>query len=76
MTDYEGAATHVFDTTGWAAAAVCGPNGGNCVEINLGAPGVVGVRDGKRPTGPVLVFPSSRWHAFLAFTRAGLLDHP
>ncbi|MCQ8192186.1 DUF397 domain-containing protein [Streptomyces rugosispiralis] len=30
-----------------------------------GIPGVVPVRDSKRPDGPVLVFPASAWTAFV-----------
>ena len=55
----------------WKTATYCGPNGGNCVEVNLGAPGVVGIRDTKPEASPVLVFGDASWGAFLAVTRTG-----
>ncbi|HEY8532298.1 MAG TPA: DUF397 domain-containing protein [Micromonospora sp.] len=38
---------------------------GNCVEVADNLPGVVGVRDSKDPTGPVLAFAPSAWRAFI-----------
>jgi len=52
----------------WKTATYCGPNGGNCVEVNLGVPGVVGVRDTKPEVSPVLTFGDASWGAFLATT--------
>ncbi|MET8350092.1 MULTISPECIES: DUF397 domain-containing protein [unclassified Micromonospora] len=42
---------------------------GECVEVADNLPGVVGVRDSKDPTGPVLVFAPSAWRAFVAVAR-------
>ncbi|MGW3603057.1 DUF397 domain-containing protein [Micromonospora sp. NPDC005161] len=42
---------------------------GECVEVADNLPGVVGVRDSKDPTGPVLVFAPSAWRAFVAVVR-------
>ncbi|MEV4491167.1 DUF397 domain-containing protein [Micromonospora coxensis] len=42
---------------------------GECVEVADNLPGVVGVRDSKDPTGPVLTFTSRSWRAFVAHTR-------
>jgi hypothetical protein len=58
----------------WRTATFCGPNGGNCVEVNLGVAGVVGVRDSKRATSPVLAFRNAGWGAFVAMVGAGELD--
>ncbi|MFC9330582.1 DUF397 domain-containing protein, partial [Kitasatospora sp. NPDC057015] len=33
-------------------------NGGQCIEIAPGFPGVMPVRDSKDPEGPALVFPA------------------
>lgn len=44
----------------------------NCVEV-AEAIDVVGVRDSKHRSGPVLSFPADAWRAFLTATRAG--DH-
>ncbi|MBW4702594.1 MULTISPECIES: DUF397 domain-containing protein [unclassified Micromonospora] len=40
--------------------------GGNCVEVADNMPGVVGLRDSKDPTGPVLTFAPRTWTRFLA----------
>ena len=58
----------------WRSAEYCGPNGGNCVEVNLGARGVVGVRDSKSAAGPLLAFGDAGWGTFLSATRDGRLD--
>ena len=55
----------------WESAEYCGPNGGNCVEVNLGVRGVVGVRDSKPVASPVLTFGDAGWGAFLAEVRSG-----
>jgi hypothetical protein len=64
------AAGHVFAEDAWGAATFCGPNGGNCVEVNLGVRGVVGVRDSKSAAGPLLAFGGAGWGAFLDATKA------
>lgn len=38
---------------------------GNCVEVAM-APEAVAVRDSKNTAGPVLAFPATAWHTFLA----------
>ncbi|MCZ7419836.1 MULTISPECIES: DUF397 domain-containing protein [unclassified Micromonospora] len=38
---------------------------GNCVEVAT-VDGAVAVRDSKDRHGPVLTFPPSAWHAFVA----------
>ncbi|MEV4762356.1 DUF397 domain-containing protein [Micromonospora chokoriensis] len=40
-----------------------------CVEVADNLPGVVGVRDSKDPSGPVLVFAPASWRAFVAVAR-------
>ncbi|GIJ25604.1 hypothetical protein Vqi01_07660 [Micromonospora qiuiae] len=40
-------------------------NGGECVEVADNLPGVVGLRDSKDPSGPVLTFSPAGWAAFL-----------
>ncbi|WPP31048.1 DUF397 domain-containing protein [Streptomyces sp. CL7] len=39
--------------------------GGNCVEVVDGLPGVVPVRDSKVPQGPTLCFEGGSWAAFI-----------
>ncbi|MEU5010392.1 DUF397 domain-containing protein [Streptomyces sp. NPDC021749] len=50
----------------WAKSSYSGDNGGNCIEVAPGIPGVVPVRDSKDPHGPVLLFPAGGWGSFLA----------
>ncbi|KXK62109.1 DUF397 domain-containing protein [Micromonospora rosaria] len=38
---------------------------GNCVEVADSLPGVVGVRDSKDRSGPVLTFGVPAWRAFV-----------
>ncbi|MBQ1050298.1 DUF397 domain-containing protein [Micromonospora sp. C51] len=62
---------HLTDAR-WRTSSRSSTNGGACVEVADNLPGVVGVRDSKDPTGPVLTFPPTAWQAFL--TR--LADRP
>ncbi|MFI7431212.1 DUF397 domain-containing protein [Micromonospora sp. NPDC049836] len=50
----------------WRKSTKSGNNGGDCVEVADNLPGVVGVRDSKDPTGPVLTFAAPAWRAFVA----------
>jgi len=47
----------------------------NCVEI-AETPSVIGVRDSKDPSGPVLRYPVSTWAAFLGGIKLGEFDRP
>jgi uncharacterized protein DUF397 len=58
----------------WKSATFCGPNGGNCVEVNLGIRKFAGVRDSKSPTSPALVLAGETWSAFLAITKSGRIE--
>jgi hypothetical protein len=61
MTDLTGAV--------WRKSSRSGGNGGDCVEVADGPTGVVGVRDSKDPTGPVLVFTPTAWSTFVTDLR-------
>ncbi|MEV0429777.1 DUF397 domain-containing protein [Micromonospora sp. NPDC050495] len=50
----------------WRTSTRSSSNGGACVEVADNLPGVVGVRDSKDPTGPVLTFAAPAWRAFVA----------
>jgi hypothetical protein len=63
-----------FPGDAWEPAALCGPNGGNCVEVNLGTSGFVGLRDSKLVAGPVLVFDDEEWVTFLDAAKSGQFD--
>lgn len=60
-----------FDNLVWRTAARC--NGGVCIEI-AGATGSVAIRDSKNPGGPVLLFSSDEWRAFLTGAKEGDFD--
>ena len=49
---------------GWQRSSRCGPDQGDCVEINVGRPGLVAIRDSKLANSPVLVFGAAEWAAF------------
>ena len=54
----------------WVRSSYSNASGGNCVEVAQGSHGVVPVRDSKRAAevspGPVLLFGTAPWAAFLA----------
>lgn len=54
----------------WTRSSRCSGANSTCVEVAL-CRGTVRVRDGKDPTGPVLVFSPDEWHAFEHGVRAG-----
>ncbi|MCG6497431.1 DUF397 domain-containing protein [Kitasatospora sp. A2-31] len=55
----------------WRKSSYSGGNGGNCIEVAPGFPGVVPVRDSKDPEGPALLFSATAWESFLTAVRAG-----
>ncbi|MFF7991554.1 DUF397 domain-containing protein [Kitasatospora xanthocidica] len=57
----------------WRKSSYSGDDGGDCIEVAPGFPGLVPVRDSKDPHGPVLLFPASAWDSFLHAVRAGEL---
>jgi hypothetical protein len=54
----------------WRKSSYSGSQGGDCIEVADGLPGVVPVRDSKNPHGPALLFPPAAWTAFLSAVRA------
>jgi len=55
----------------WHKSSYSGGNGGEaCLEMAVGVPGTVPVRDSKLASGgPVLVFPARAWESFLTSLR-------
>lgn len=49
----------------WRKSARSGSSGGQCVEVTMDSPGMVGVRDSKDPGGPVVMVSSEAWRAFV-----------
>ncbi|GAB7043209.1 MULTISPECIES: DUF397 domain-containing protein [Catenuloplanes] len=47
----------------WRKSTYC--DTASCVEVADLSRGVIGLRDGKNPSGPVLRFSAAEWHAFL-----------
>jgi uncharacterized protein DUF397 len=83
MTDYPSVADYdpntavtLFEDGAWHKSFASEPNGGNCVEVNLGQDGLVGVRDTKLTSSPVFVFDAGEWSAFLIAVKAGQFDLP
>ncbi|TBO58620.1 DUF397 domain-containing protein [Streptomyces kasugaensis] len=55
----------------WRKSSYSSDNGGSCVEVADGFPGVVPVRDSKDPHGPALVFPAGGWASFVSSVKGG-----
>ncbi|MFF2326899.1 MULTISPECIES: DUF397 domain-containing protein [unclassified Streptomyces] len=54
----------------WRKSSYSNGDGGNCLEVADGHPGVVPVRDSKRPGGPALVIAASAWTPFVESVKA------
>ncbi|MFE4455415.1 DUF397 domain-containing protein [Streptomyces sp. NPDC056796] len=57
----------------WRTSSYSNGDGGNCVEVADGFPGLVPVRDSKTPGGPALAFRAARWAQFVDALRNGSL---
>ncbi|RCG25986.1 DUF397 domain-containing protein [Streptomyces diacarni] len=57
----------MVDLTGarWRASSYSNPDGGNCVEVADGYPGIVPVRDSKAPARTPLVYSAAAWTVFV-----------
>ncbi|GGX55406.1 DUF397 domain-containing protein [Streptomyces fructofermentans] len=56
---------HDLSAARWRRSSYSDDNGGECVEIADGVPGVLPVRDSKCPDGPVLVLGERAWSEFV-----------
>ncbi|MEU5301488.1 DUF397 domain-containing protein [Streptomyces noursei] len=63
---------HELSAATWIKSSYSGDNGGNCVEVAPGIPGVVPVRDSKVANGPVVVFPEAGWASFVGAVKGGV----
>nr|WP_078935287.1 DUF397 domain-containing protein [Streptomyces europaeiscabiei] len=59
-----------LSTASWIKSSHSGDNGGDCIQIAPGFPGLVPVRDSKNPHGPVLVINRSAWLSFIGAVRS------
>lgn len=50
----------------WRKSSYSNQEGGDCVEVADGFPGVVPVRDSKKANGPALTFAAPSWTSFIA----------
>jgi uncharacterized protein DUF397 len=60
---------HELSAATWTKSTYSDANGGDCIEIAPGIPGIVPVRDSKNPTGPTLLIQRRAWAAFVAAVR-------
>jgi hypothetical protein len=49
----------------WRKSSYSDGGGGDCVEVGGVVPGVVPVRDSKRPSGATLLIPTDAWASFI-----------
>lgn len=54
-----------LSTTTWRKSSYSNGSGGDCLEVADGHPGLVPVRDSKRPDGPTLIANAAAWTAFI-----------
>ncbi|MFF5709081.1 DUF397 domain-containing protein [Streptomyces sp. NPDC012756] len=55
----------------WRSSSYSNTSGGDCLEVRDDVPGLVPVRDSKRPDGPVLLLPAAVWAPFVEAVKAG-----
>jgi hypothetical protein len=58
----------------WRKSSYSNADGGECVEVADGFPGLVSVRDSKDPHGPTLLFSGQAWSDFIASVKASGFD--
>ncbi|WP_330354986.1 DUF397 domain-containing protein [Streptomyces chartreusis] len=63
--------TPEVSTTTWRKSSYSDGGDNNCVEVSDDHPGIVPVRDSKRPGDGTLIFSASSWSAFTAGVKRG-----
>lgn len=56
---------HDLSAAAWRKSSYSNSDGGSCVEVADGLPGVMPVRDSKDPGGPALTFGTTAWSSFV-----------
>jgi len=70
-----GVTAHDAGLASWRKSALSNLNG-SCVEIGRVSPDRIGVRDTKdNGIGPVLIFTTAEWGAFIAGAKEGQFDN-
>ncbi|MEU8624977.1 DUF397 domain-containing protein [Streptomyces sp. NPDC048669] len=59
-----------LSTATWLKSSYSNGSGGDCLEVAAGLPGVVPVRDSKRPDGPALIVHAAAWAPFVESVKA------
>uniref|UniRef100_A0AAU2VVE0 DUF397 domain-containing protein n=1 Tax=Streptomyces sp. NBC_00008 TaxID=2903610 RepID=A0AAU2VVE0_9ACTN len=54
----------------WRRSSYSNGSGGDCLEVADGVPGLVPVRDSKRPDGPTLIMHAAAWTPFIESVKA------
>ncbi|MFG3015543.1 DUF397 domain-containing protein [Streptomyces cinerochromogenes] len=54
----------------WFKSSYSNGDGGNCVEVADGIPGLIPVRDSKTPHGPTLLLTPTAWTPFITALKA------
>ncbi|MEV7241459.1 DUF397 domain-containing protein [Streptomyces sp. NPDC093248] len=49
----------------WCKSSYSNGDGGDCVEVAPNIPGLIPVRDSKRPDGPALLIGAAAWASFV-----------
>ncbi|MBJ6638432.1 DUF397 domain-containing protein [Streptomyces sp. DHE7-1] len=49
----------------WCKSSYSNGDGGDCVEVAPNIPGLIPVRDSKRPDGPALLIGAAAWAPFV-----------
>jgi uncharacterized protein DUF397 len=58
----------------WRKASSSNANNGGCVEVAVNLPGIIAVRDSKRPEGGAHLVDRAAFASFLVDARAGRYD--
>ncbi|MFE2068492.1 DUF397 domain-containing protein [Streptomyces sp. NPDC059467] len=67
---YSAGGDNCLEVARWRKSTYSGGSGGDCLEVAVGHPALVPVRDSKTaPLGPTLVFRSAAWSAFVESVR-------
>ncbi|MBT2506452.1 DUF397 domain-containing protein [Streptomyces sp. ISL-98] len=56
---------HNLGAAAWRKSSYSNSDGGSCLEVADGLPGVMPVRDSKVPHGPALAFDATAWSSFV-----------